>query len=127
MAKVNLTIIKSWFQTGFKPTQTQFSDTYDSFWHKDEQIPIAKIEGINDIYNSINNITNSAMFVPFRLFRIFKHPTNTAAANKYILEINDVAEGFLSNGTFIPFGKYLGGDIQDIASWDTSPMWQIAE
>ena len=31
--------IKSYFNTGDKPTQEQYHDTWDSFWHKDETIP----------------------------------------------------------------------------------------
>ena len=130
MAQVNLTTIKNWFKTGLKPTQSQFWDTWDSFWHKDEQIPLANIDGINTIFNAINNHANdvnahSALFARAKIFAfgeflIFKSNLNSGNT----LEIGDVAVGFLANGTFIPFGKYLGGDIQDVEnSWDTSPMW----
>jgi len=30
--------IKSYFETGDKPTQVQYHDTWDSFWHKDESL-----------------------------------------------------------------------------------------
>lgn len=43
--------IKNWFLTGLKPTQAQFSATWDSFWHKDEKIPITAIEDIENILN----------------------------------------------------------------------------
>ncbi len=49
MAKVNLATIKNWFRTGLKPTQAQFWDTWDSFFHKDEKIPIDSIENITQI------------------------------------------------------------------------------
>ena len=131
MAKVNLNTIKNWFKTGLKPTQTQFWDTWDSFFHKDDQIPIAQIEGIQDVFNTINNHINSptahaqilvkSKIYNFGEFQIFKANGNTGQ----ILEIGDVGVGFLANGTFIPFGKYLGGDIQDVDnSWDTSAMWR---
>jgi len=51
MAKQSLNIIKNWFRTGYKPTQQQFWDTWDSFWHKDEKIPIANIEDLNDRFD----------------------------------------------------------------------------
>ena len=38
--------IKNWFLTGLKPTQSQFWATWDSFWHKDEKIPITAIKDI---------------------------------------------------------------------------------
>lgn len=48
MAKVNLNIIKNWFKTGLKPTQAQFWDTWDSFFHKDDQITIGNIAGLEN-------------------------------------------------------------------------------
>ena len=47
MAKVSLNIIKNWFKTGLKPTQQQFWDTWDSFFHKDDKIPVESVEGLN--------------------------------------------------------------------------------
>lgn len=51
MAKVNLTTIKNWFKTGLKPTQAQFWDTWDSFWHKDDAIPLNSIDGLQEVLN----------------------------------------------------------------------------
>ena len=47
MAKVNLNTIKNWFKTGLKPTQEQFFSTWDSFWHKDDEIPAANIADLD--------------------------------------------------------------------------------
>jgi len=47
MAKQSLYAIKNWFKTGLKPSQQQFWDTWDSFWHKDEIIPAANIENLD--------------------------------------------------------------------------------
>jgi hypothetical protein len=41
---VSLTQIFNWFKTGLKPTETQFKDTFSSFWHKGERIPASRIE-----------------------------------------------------------------------------------
>jgi hypothetical protein len=43
--------IKNWFRTSLKPTQAQFWATWDSFWHKDEKIPITAIADIENILN----------------------------------------------------------------------------
>lgn len=51
MAKTSLSNIKNWFKTGLKPTQQHFWDTWDSFWHKDENIPNNKVEGLADLLN----------------------------------------------------------------------------
>ena len=49
MAIVNLNTIKNWFKTGLKPTQTQFWSTWDSFWHKNDQIPATNIDNLNSL------------------------------------------------------------------------------
>ena len=49
MAKTSLANIKNWFLTGLKPTQAQFWNVFDSFWHKDEKIA----------QSNVDNLTNS--------------------------------------------------------------------
>ncbi|MDR0873365.1 MAG: hypothetical protein LBN27_07870 [Prevotellaceae bacterium] len=52
MAIQTLQIIKSWFRKGLYPTEGQFSDTWDSFWHKtDELIPMSRIEELTNTLN----------------------------------------------------------------------------
>lgn len=46
-----LNTIKNWFKTGLKPTQQQFWDTWDSFWHKDDLIPASRVENLNGRFN----------------------------------------------------------------------------
>lgn len=130
MSKVNLTVIKNWFKTGLKPTQTQFWDTWDSFFHKDDQIPIAQVEGIQNIYDTINNHINNptahaqillkSRIYPFGTLQIFKKFENL---NEDDLEIGDFGAGFINETTFMPFGIFLGGNPKELASWDTSPMY----
>lgn len=43
--------IKSWFETDDMPTQSQFWAWIDSFWHKEEKIPITAIYDIENILN----------------------------------------------------------------------------
>lgn len=49
MALQTLKTIRSWFRTGFKPTQTQFWDTWDSFRHKEEKVPVGDVDGIDEL------------------------------------------------------------------------------
>ncbi|MDD2996350.1 MAG: hypothetical protein PHP99_09090 [Paludibacter sp.] len=51
MAKQTLNILKNWFRTGLKPTQPQFWDWMDSFFHKDEKIPLTSIDGIQEEFD----------------------------------------------------------------------------
>jgi hypothetical protein len=47
MAQTAINIIKNWFKTGLKPTQEQFWNWMDSYWHKDELIPQENIQGLS--------------------------------------------------------------------------------
>ncbi|MBL7779921.1 MAG: hypothetical protein JNM22_01805 [Saprospiraceae bacterium] len=53
MAKQAINTIKSWFQTGDKPTQSQFWDWLDSFVHKDDTIEINNVNGLDDALGSL--------------------------------------------------------------------------
>lgn len=44
--------IKAWFRNKLKPTQEQFWAWLDSYWHKDEKIPVSVISGLNDLLSS---------------------------------------------------------------------------
>ena len=46
MAKQTLNTLKNWFKTGLKPTQAQFWDMFDSFFHKDDKVPITSVDGL---------------------------------------------------------------------------------
>ncbi|SNR32716.1 hypothetical protein [Flavobacterium sp. ov086] len=52
MALQTLKTIKNWFRTGLKPTQAQFWDTWDSFRHKSDKVPVGDIEGIDELLDS---------------------------------------------------------------------------
>lgn len=52
----NINTILEWFKTGKKPTQQQFWDSWQSFWHKDEIIPQTKVENLSqDIDSKTSN------------------------------------------------------------------------
>lgn len=51
--KQSLGVIKNWFRTALKPTQDQFWDTWDSFWHKDDSIPIASVTGLESALSGL--------------------------------------------------------------------------
>ena len=51
MAKQTINTLKNWFKTALKPTQSQFWDWLDSFWHKDDKIPMSSIDGIQDEFD----------------------------------------------------------------------------
>lgn len=53
MANTSREQLKAWFRRGMKPLQSQFAAWIDSFWHKDDSIPMASVEGLADALNSI--------------------------------------------------------------------------
>lgn len=59
MAIQTLATLKNWFKTGLKPTQGQFWDTWDSFWHKSDKIPIDSVDGLDTIIN--NTVTQEVI------------------------------------------------------------------
>ncbi|WP_376777258.1 hypothetical protein [Flavobacterium covae] len=110
---IAIEIIKNWFKTGSKPTQEQFWAWMDSFWHKSEKIPINKIEGIEQIYEIINQISQqNPRIVPVGQLQIFKVAPN---ANNNVLESGDFVAGFVESH-FIN-ATYLEGDPQRLASY----------
>lgn len=48
----SLNDIKSWFKTGKFPTENQFSEAWDSFWHKAESISISAVDSLQKILSS---------------------------------------------------------------------------
>jgi hypothetical protein len=50
--------LKNWFKTGLTPLQAQFHAWIDSYWHKDEKIPITAIEDIEDILDGKMDLVN---------------------------------------------------------------------
>ncbi len=45
-------ILKKWFENFKKPTQEQFWEWLDSYWHKSEKIPIQKVEGFIEMLDN---------------------------------------------------------------------------
>jgi hypothetical protein len=53
--------IFEWFRTGKNPTEPEFKDTFQSFWHKSEKIPQTQVFGLE---NSLNNISVGMIYKP---------------------------------------------------------------
>jgi hypothetical protein len=48
MSTTNKNTLKQWFGRGAKPLASQFAAWIDAFWHKNEIIPVAQIEGLEE-------------------------------------------------------------------------------
>ena len=51
MAIRSITQLKTWFRKGAYPLASQFADWMDSYWHKDEKIPIDAVDQLADRLN----------------------------------------------------------------------------
>lgn len=77
MATTDKNTLKGWFKRGAKPLASQFASWMDSFWHKDESIPIGSITDLSSILGNkidrteIENITSKLSLerkIPLSLF-----------------------------------------------------------
>ena len=60
MAIRSLNQLKKWFQKGCYPTAAQFADWMDSFFHKDDIIPITSVDGLSERLNDKYNAADGA-------------------------------------------------------------------
>ncbi len=51
MATTSREQLKAWFRKGLKPLESQFAAWIDSYWHKEDSIPMSSIDGLNDALN----------------------------------------------------------------------------
>lgn len=130
MAKQSLNNIKNWFKTGLIPTQNQFWDTWDSFWHKDDQIPTSSIQGIDSLLDSkaekadfqahlVDENAHSDLFKKAKIYQneelqIFKANGNTGDELQQGDFVCGIIEGMYVQGT------YNGGDKTLLTSYPNS-------
>lgn len=106
MAKVSLSTIKNWFRTALKPTQSQFWDTWDSFWHKDDSIPTSSITGLDAYLSQIPTPEQLALL---------QGPVTVvvSGANTYQLPAGKLLEKVIATPTgsqLIKLGTTVGGE-----------------
>lgn len=94
-----ITKLKEQFQTGDKPTQTDFYDWMESYWHKDES-PQIKLTTVSEITNqtlATNGYSQNGKNVLI---------DNGAAAINYKINLNSsVEENFLITGVKLGTGS----------------------
>jgi len=96
--------ILSWFQTGDFPTETQFKETFLSFYHKEELIPIEGIEGFEEIFQ---------LFASAEALQ--EHLSDSRAHSAYLASLN---AGNLTSAHVNSWKSRLG--ISNVATIDSS-------
>jgi hypothetical protein len=59
MAQQTRNQLKQWFETGDYPTQNQFWDWLDSFFHYTDEIAVNNVNGLQDILNALGSRPNN--------------------------------------------------------------------
>jgi hypothetical protein len=90
MAIVSKNNIKKWFKTNLHPTQLQFWDWIDSYWHKSEPIPVDKINGLQDL---LGEKTDSEIF-EYHLNSANQHP------DQFALKVDKLSGKTLTSNDF---------------------------
>lgn len=114
---VDLNTIISWFQTGKKPTQNQYSDAWKSFWHKLEKIPTGDILNLDTV---LNEKTDNTTF-NFHLTDPNAHAELFASAAYVEISYDDAR--LLANSSLLKMGvlyKITGCDKNLYNFYDTS-------
>ena len=84
MAIQSTNTLKNWFKRGLKPLQQQFYDWLDSYWHKDEKIPISTVEGLEGLLNNLPSTDAISSLVDIFAPEVF----NTTSDLAYTLKAN---------------------------------------
>ena len=90
--------LKQWFKNGKKPDESQFSEWIDSFWHKDEKLPIDIIENINNILANKSDTSLVNSLINQLEGKVDKDVTESL--KKYIREIIDDSLNHASDKTY---------------------------
>ena len=108
---INKEIIKSWFRNGSKPTEKQFWAWMDSFFHKNDKIPMESVEGMDKALEGKADALSLAHKADLdngklRLSQMPDHPLISRNEQKNITAIGTskraiVAPEYLKNSLFI--------------------------
>lgn len=99
MAKQTIAQLKQWFRTNLYPTQSQFYDWFDSYLHKDDAIPMAKVTGLVEMLQTINNNNTSEGSIPPIVLAGTNTCTIPAGTKVDSIIIIDTQEAVISLGT----------------------------
>lgn len=122
--------IKQWFKRGLKPLESHFWAWIDSFWHKNDLIPMSSIQNLTTILDNKSNVGHTHIeYVTLpvvedlvrskmnELYRIKPSVANLAALNALLVEENvpgDVRNVLDTNMNYVWDGDFwdpLGGNI----------------
>jgi hypothetical protein len=92
MATTSISVLKAWFSRGLKPLASQFAAIFDSFWHKDESIPMTSIDGLSNALNSKANADSVANQIADILENINIQVQDATTTQKGVVMLSDQLE-----------------------------------
>ncbi|MBQ9440416.1 MAG: hypothetical protein IJU35_07520 [Paludibacteraceae bacterium] len=122
MAVVSRDQIKSWFRKGLKPLEAHFTSWIDSFWHKNDAIPMSSINGLNEALNqrtiSIDDALNDSSANPVQN-RVVKQALEGKAAVDHNHDADYAAKNHNHEGQYQPAGDYASKNPSHISISET--------
>jgi hypothetical protein len=112
MAKQNIEILKSWFKTGLKPTQQQFWDLFDSYFHKNGIIPIGNIENFQNYLNEKADKELLDAFIEAFNQKLFGAPIEVFETEEYTIVWDDAKKAVF--GTYGDFRVWQNGSLEQV-------------
>ncbi len=112
----SINTILGWFKTGNKPTQTQFWNSWQSFWHKDEAIPQSSVTNLK---NALDSKTDELQFESHKLDRA-AHDTLFAAKEDKTQK--GVSNGYAPLNSFTKLASQYLDIINDLVSGGSTSL-----
>lgn len=116
----SINTILGWFKTGKKPTQKQFWASWQSFWHKEEEIPQSSITNLISALENKENISNKSLTLS-SLSTNNDYPSSKTVyefVNEFVKSENNINTtevlNLVQSGSLIPGNYYLINDFQTI-------------
>lgn len=125
MAIQSLNILKSWVVARWKPTVVQVKDWMDSFWHKQDTIPMASVGGLTNALTGLatQEAVNNVLTMLYGERVAYAGTGAYAIANNVLLEkiiITPVIESTIRVGTTVGGDDLLADTV--IAAGNKEPL-----
>ncbi|QTV06067.1 hypothetical protein [Faecalibacter bovis] len=111
--------IKQWFKRGLKPLQEHFWTWIDSFWHKNDLIPMSSIQNLTTILDSKSNLGH--IHIEYTTPEVVQSMIDNQITSIYRL-MSPVA-----TYADLPMDGNLNGDVRNVIDTGMNYVWDGAE
>lgn len=116
------TTLKQWFTRGEKPTAAQFAAWMDSYWHKDEPLPAAAVEGLFQLLDTKaviddNATTSTTTYSSAKIKALIEEIAGALQPEKDVVPVSSEAELLQIETPDIEV-LYLTLDTNELFAWN---------